>query len=354
MYILLCGYPPFRWDRPLIQSLIIVSFEIPKSSIHFNIKHSIDVCLLAETVGMNADGLQAVHVTLASWTYSRTFKMGNMSSTSASGEPSLLRRRVSSWSCWWRRQSADSLRATCCNTLGWATTTLLSWRPAPGSGRTTRLESFRCLQNQPPQWTGWCSSTCPSTWGCGSRRATSPASLRHQSLVSCNAASLSTTPSHSNWTESALPAPRSYPSRCEPVYSSHYVVNFPDWFVQDLIGPVPIASPSCWILYVAAVGLHHLYTSLLLCQRPSGAHLAPNYTSGGSGYITTCETELWLCYIRAPLSILWKCKTTFISGVDLYDYDMRCHSAIEMKIIFLFFEENYISKGRGWVLLFAV
>merc|ERR1711894_825631 len=53
---------------------------------------------------------------------------------------------------------------------------------------------------------------------------------------------------------------------------------------------------------VAALGLHHLCASLLLlCQKDN---LAPNYTSGGSGYITTCETELWLCYIRAPLSIL--------------------------------------------------
>ena len=301
---------------------------------------------------MNADGHLAVHVTLASWTFSKTFKMGNTSSTNASGVPSLLRQRVWSWSCWWRRQSGDSLQAMCCNTLGWATTTLLSSRRAPGSGRTTRLGSFRCLPSQPQQWTEWCSSTCPSTWGCGSRPATSPASLRHQSLASCNAASLSSTPSHSNWTESALPAPRSYPSRCVSQYI--HLSTFLTAFVQDLIGPVPIASPSCWILRVAAKGLHHLYTSLLLCQRPSGAHLAANYTSGGSGYITTCETELWLCYIRAPLSILWKCKTTFISGVDLYDYDMRCHSAIENENYIFIFWRKTICKGRECVLFFAV
>ena len=135
------------------------------------------------------------------------------------------------------------------------------------------------------------------------------------------------------------------------VWPSIFILStFLTAFVQDLIGPVPIASPSCWILRVAAKGLHHLYTSLLLCQRPSGAHLAANYTSGGSGYITTCETELWLCYIRAPLSILWKCKTTFISGVDLYDYDMRCHSAIENENYIFIFWRKTICKGRECVL----
>merc|ERR1711974_68202 len=53
-------------------------------------------------------------------------------------------------------------------------------------------------------------------------------------------------------------------------------------------------------------GLSPPSESRLMQRRKSQVHLAPNYTSGGSGYITTCETELWLCYIRAPLSIFVK------------------------------------------------
>ena len=304
---------------------------------------------------MNADGHLAVHVTLASWTFSKTFKMGNTSSTNASGVPYLLRRRVWSWSCWWKHPSGDSLQATCCNTLGWATTTLLSSRRAPGSGRTTRLGSFRCLPSQPQQWTGWCSSTCPSTWDSGSRPATSPASLHHQSLASCNAASLSSTPSHSNWTESALPAPRSYPSRSV----SHLFIRLCYWQLYWL------HSSRTWLARYPLL-LRLAESSVLLLRVSTTSTPACSCAKGP-------QEPIWQPTIpQAAAAILQHAKLNY--GCVIFEHhSLYCENAkqhlflgstfmimiwgatvpLRMKIIFLFFEENYL-QGEGVCALFAV
>jgi len=132
--------------------------------------------------------------------------------------------------------------------------------------------------------------------------------------------------------------------------------------LQGLIHPGPgWPGTDCFSvlltpLVVAALGLDHLCTSslLLLCQkRQFGSQL---YLNGGSGYITTCETELWLCYIRAPLSILWKWKINiYFWGRPLWLwYEVpQCHW--EWKFNFYFLKKkNYFQEGERVSALFAV
>jgi len=234
------------------------------------------------------------------------------------------------WSCWWRRQNADSLLAMFSNTLGWATQPLLSWRPAPGSARTTRLGSSRCLQSLPQQWTGWCSSTWASTWGCGNRRATSPASLHQVSLASCNGANLSTTPSHSNWTESALPAPRSYPSRT-------WLARYP------LL--LRLADSSCrWCWYPPP-----LHQPALVPKGPQESIWHPTIPQAAAAILQHAKLNYGCVILSTTLYICEKAKEHLFLGSTFMIMIWGATVPLRMKIIYFNFFKN-ISKGRGWVL----
>jgi len=74
------------------------------------------------------------------------------------------------------------------------------------------------------------------------------------------------------------------------------------------------------------------------CSCAKKDNLAANYTSMAAVAILQHAKLNYGCVILEHHSLYCENeKSTFISGVDLYDYDMRCHSAIENEnLIFIF------------------